>query len=64
MVAGEKDKTVPYSENGAVLVERYRAMDGVVETLLKPNCDHHPHSMEDPSAIVALLLKYYPIAAD
>lgn len=64
LVAGEKDKTVPYSENGAVLVERYKSLDGVIETLLKPGCDHHPHSMEDPAAIVSLLMKYYPIAAE
>lgn len=39
-------KTEPFSQHAA------RAAGETVETILKPDCDHHPHSLSDPSPIV------------
>ena len=32
--------------------DKLRAAGETVETILKPDCDHHPHSLSDPSPIV------------
>lgn len=56
VVAGADDIPVPYAENGKLLEERYRALGGDIETIVKPGVGHHPHSLEDPTPIVAFLL--------
>lgn len=55
LVAGGADKTVPYEENGACLVAAYRAAGAPVTVIVKPECDHHPHSLADPAPIVAFV---------
>ena len=56
-VCGDADKTVPYAENTAILEQRYKALGGKIEVILKPGVDHHPHSLKDPQPIVDFLLK-------
>ena len=56
-VCGDADKTVPYAENTALLEQRYKALGGKIEVILKPGVDHHPHSLKDPQPIVDFLLK-------
>ena len=48
IVAGDSDRVVPYRENGEILAKRFEALGGKVETIVKPGCDHHPHSLENP----------------
>lgn len=57
MVAGGSDDVVPYDENGELFVKRFRAAGGVIEEIVKPECGHHPHSVEDPSPVVRFLTK-------
>ena len=57
IVAGGSDKTVPYCENGEIFAARLRECGGEVVTIIKPGCDHHPHSLEDPKPIVDFLLR-------
>lgn len=57
-VCGDADKTVPYPENTAILKARYEALGGSIQVILKPGCDHHPHSLTDPQPIVDFVLKY------
>lgn len=52
-VCGDADGTVPYAENTAILKERYTALGGKIEVIVKPGVDHHPHSLTDPAPIVA-----------
>ena len=52
LVAGLADRSVPYAENGAILKETYKAAGGDLVAIEKPDCDHHPHSLEDPAPIV------------
>ncbi len=55
-VAGDSDKTVPYDENLKILARQYQKMHGVIKVILKPGCDHHPHSLEAPAPIVKFIL--------
>ncbi|MCB1065028.1 MAG: SMP-30/gluconolactonase/LRE family protein [Verrucomicrobiae bacterium] len=51
-VCGGADAVVPFVENTAILEERYRALGGPIDVIVKATCDHHPHSIHDPSYIV------------
>jgi pimeloyl-ACP methyl ester carboxylesterase len=55
-VVGDADKTVPLAENTAILKQRYEALGGKIEVIVKPGVDHHPHSLKDPKPIVDFLL--------
>ena len=58
LVAGDSDKVVPFDENGALLDKYYKENGGIIETIVKPGCDHHPHSLEDNTPIIEFVLKY------
>ncbi len=51
IVAGDSDRVVPYDKNGKIFAERFKAAGGKLETIIKPGCDHHPHSLENPTAV-------------
>ena len=53
LVCGAVDRYVPYRENGEPFYRRVKAAGGVIEQIVKPDCDHHPHSLSDPEPIVA-----------
>ncbi|MDX2036664.1 MAG: alpha/beta hydrolase [Isosphaeraceae bacterium] len=57
LVYGDADRTVPHDENSALLFDRYRALGGPVERIVKPGVDHHPHGLADPAPIVAYFEK-------
>lgn len=57
-VVGDADRVVPVSENTAILEKRYREMGGTITVFHKEKCDHHPHGLEDPSPVVALIRRY------
>lgn len=52
LIAGDADRTVPYAENGARLAAAYRRAGAPLTEILKPGCDHHPHSLPDVGPIV------------
>lgn len=54
-VVGDADRTVPYRENLLPVEEAYRAAGGIIEVVVKPGCDHHPHSLLDPEPVVDFL---------
>lgn len=58
MVAGEQDQTVPYAENGRILQDVYEEAGLDLQVRLKPDCDHHPHGLEDPTDVVAFILQH------
>jgi len=62
-VCGDADKSVPYEENTAILKERYQALGGDIQVILKPGVDHHPHSLSSPEPIVNFILKHTAIPA-
>ena len=57
LVAGGADRTVPYDENGLPFAARFRRSGGRIQVIVKPECDHHPHSLEDPAPIAAFLTR-------
>ena len=57
-VVGDDDEVVPVEENTAVLEERYRALGGPIEVIHKPGVGHHPHSLKDPSRLVAFVIEH------
>ena len=58
-VCGDADKTVPYSENTQIFAQRYKASGGTISVIVKPGVDHHPHSLENPEAIIKFIKNYY-----
>ena len=52
LVAGDSDEVVPYAENGARLVEAYQKEQAPITVIIKKGVGHHPHSLENPEAIV------------
>jgi len=57
-VCGDADQVVPMAENTSLVEQRYKALGGHIEVIAKPNCDHHPHSLKDPTPIVEFVLKH------
>ena len=57
-VCGDSDQIVPYKENMQLFREAYQNAGGVIELILKPGCDHHPHSLEDPERVVDFIKRY------
>lgn len=62
-VVGEADTVVPVAENTDRLVKRYRALDGSIDVIRKPDSGHHPHSLEDPTPIVDFILEHASVHA-
>ena len=59
LVCGDSDTVVPYSENGAILSLAYKKTDIPFFEVVKPECDHHPHGLDDNTELVAFAEKYY-----
>ena len=56
--AGDADTVVDFTACGKVYYERYRAVSDSIEMIVKPGCDHHPHSLADPTPIVDFIESY------
>lgn len=54
-VCGGADEGVPYKDNMEKVKVAYEALGGLVEVIVKPDCGHHPHSLEDPAPVVDFL---------
>jgi len=55
IVAGDADQTVNFEANSAKFAKGYREKGGKIEVIVKPGCDHWPHSLEDPTPIVEFI---------
>ena len=58
IVYGTDDPIVPYDENGELLEKHYRARGGIIETVGKPGCAHHPHGLEDNTPLIKFAEKH------
>ncbi|MBZ5858783.1 alpha/beta fold hydrolase [Flavihumibacter profundi] len=56
-VCGDADTIVPMAENTSLAEQRYKKMGGKMKVIAKPGVDHHPHSLQDPTAIVQFILE-------
>ncbi len=52
-VIGAADEAVPVSENIDIVENRYKELGGTSTVIRKPGGKHHPHSLVDPTPIVA-----------
>ena len=57
MVAGGKDDVVPYDENGRMLQDVYEKGSVPFRLIMKPECGHHPHSLDDPQPVKDFLME-------
>jgi len=57
-VCGDADQVVPHLENTMLLRDRIVAAGGTMSVITKPGCDHHPHSLTDPTPIVNFVLQH------
>ena len=53
LIAGDADTTVPFCDNGALLARVLEGGDFLL--ILKPGCEHWPHSLQDPAPAVEFL---------
>lgn len=58
MVAGDSDTIVPYVENGILIEQAYNENGLDIELYLKKGCNHHPHGLDDPAAVVEYIIKH------
>ena len=58
MVAGDSDYTVPYCENGIMVEKAYRNTGIDFQVYIKPECDHHPHGLDNPKPVVDFIFKH------
>ena len=59
LVCGNKDKVVPYLENGQCLAEKYQKSGVPFKEIIKPGCGHHPHGLTDNAPLIEFIEKYY-----
>ncbi|MEG2085153.1 MAG: prolyl oligopeptidase family serine peptidase [Clostridia bacterium] len=57
LVSGDADTVVPYEENGKQLIDAYEKAGSAYQLVLKPNANHHPHSIGKPEKIVEFILR-------
>lgn len=58
MVAGGSDTTVPFHENGALLQKAYEQAGLECPVYIKPECEHHPHGLDDPQPVIEFILNH------
>lgn len=59
LVSGDRDREVPFHENGQYLYDYYREHGGTIELIIKEGGDHHPHGLEDTAPLHAFAERYY-----
>ena len=52
LVYGDKDQTVPHTENSEVVYNRYTALKAPVTRIVMPGVDHHPHGLKDNAPVL------------
>ena len=57
-VVGDADDVVPPAENAAIIEERYKALGGIIQTIHKPGVGHHPHGLDDSTAVVKFIIEH------
>ena len=52
LVAGAADEVVPFSENAGKMIAFCKEKGIRIMSVVKPECKHHPHSLEDITPII------------
>ncbi|MBN1346599.1 MAG: alpha/beta hydrolase [Phycisphaerae bacterium] len=56
-VSGNADKVVPLEENTRIVEERYKALGGKIDVIIKDGVGHK-HGLDDPKPIIEFILKH------
>jgi pimeloyl-ACP methyl ester carboxylesterase len=56
--AADADEVVPYLENTVVLKQRYEALGGSIQVIVKHGYKHHPHGLDDPTPLVDFIFAH------
>ena len=57
LVYGGADKVVDPKANSEVVADFYRLENAPIKVWYKPDCDHHPHGLEDNSELIEFIDK-------
>lgn len=57
LIAGDSDEIVPFSENGGIMSVKAKKVRAELELILKKDCGHHPHSLQNIQPILRFLEK-------
>lgn len=52
IVAGGSDEVVPFPKNSGIVIEYCKNNSLPLQSIVKPDCKHHPHSLGDVAPIV------------
>jgi len=52
LIAGGKDEVVPFEKNAGLMIEYCKSKGIKIISIVKPECLHHPHSLEDVTPIL------------
>jgi pimeloyl-ACP methyl ester carboxylesterase len=55
IIAGDADKAVAFEENAGKVITYCKENGIAIHSIVKKNCGHHPHSLEDVTPIVAFI---------
>lgn len=58
IIAGDADEVVPIEENSDVIFKKCKELGGDIAMFVKRGCEHHPHSLRDPSLPVDFILRH------
>ena len=58
LVYGDSDLSVPFEENGKLVLDAYEKTDIPFAAFCKPGCGHHPHTLPDNTPIIEFFEKY------
>jgi hypothetical protein len=56
LVAGGADEIVPFEENSLKMIEYAKENNIDITYIVKPECKHHPHSLEDVTPIIEFIV--------
>ena len=60
-VVGDADTVVPVEENTRIMEQRYKALGGSIQVIVKPGVGH-VHGLDDPMPIIEFLVAHRPTA--
>ena len=52
LIAGDSDEIVPFAGNAGKMLNYCKGKGVVIKSIVKENCKHHPHSLEDVTPIL------------
>lgn len=58
LVAGDSDRVVEFRRNGRRLCDALYSAGYDYMEIVKPGCDHHPHSVEDPTPVADFIASH------